>query len=70
MWCADSELYVELNKAESANLDKFEKDLKNIEVLYVQKQFKDLWWKRGWIDQIFRLLFVKRKMSKDVRKLK
>ena len=70
MWYADSELYVQLNKAESESLEKYEKDLKNIEVLYYQKEFKDVWWRRGWIDQIFKLLFVNKKMPKDERELK
>ena len=35
--CADSELYAQLNIAESESLDKYEKDLKNIEILYHKK---------------------------------
>ena len=68
--CADSELYVQLNKAESASLEKYEKDLKNIEIIYHKKQLQSLWWRRGWIDQIFRLLFVKKKMPTEERELK
>ena len=68
--CVDSELYIQLNKAESESLEKYEKDLKNIEVLYHQKEFKDLWWRRGWIDQIFELLFVKKKTPTEERELK
>ena len=32
--CADIELYVQLNKAESESLNKYEKDMKNLEILY------------------------------------
>ena len=60
LWRADSELYVQLSKAESENLDRYSKDIKNIEILCHKDSFKDEWRKRGWIDQIFKLLFLEK----------